>query len=372
VTRVNSMLNVHDFFQQTIKPDLVDGSEQLAPLLKLEIMKFTLNYRSQLSKEELTVTLPRLMVHLQSKSYILHTFAALTIEKLLSLKRSGEPLFSSTDIRAMIDNLSFSIIALIFGHKTVDKMCENHFLTRTLMHVLDVAQPADIDRILSKFSDRLVWLFQEIGRNPVNPQFNHYYYECIVLCVSTASEQHRAQLELKLVPIIFGLLQADQTDFFPYAFQILTALVECHEALPEYAKSVLPLMGQPVLWSPASGSIPALVRFIQACANRDQDVIAAQTNGLMAIVRSLIFSRVNDSHGFALMNVFFRVLSEAELCKVARPLLLMVLNRVQVHKSPRFNLNFLVSLSYFVVESNLTPSTAANLLIEVLNQIQPR
>lgn len=129
VTSVNPLLNIADFFNTHVLPDL-KSSGQTHPLLLLEAIKFVTNYRNQLSKNDLIQSIPLLLCHLESNSFIIHTFSAIAIEKVLSIKRNGQDLFSSADISAVIGKLSLNILALIFNQKTVERMCENHFLIK--------------------------------------------------------------------------------------------------------------------------------------------------------------------------------------------------------------------------------------------------
>jgi len=369
VTKVNPLLNIHEFFERHIKPDFhQEPIAAITPLLKLEEMKFVINYRSQLTKIELSDILPRLLIFLEDKNYIVHTFAALSVERLLALRRNGEPIFTPADLASMTGTLCLNILALIFTNQSINKMCENHFIVKTLMRVLELALPADVDKILTKFLDRLLWLFQEIAKSPTNPHFNHFFYECLVLfAIKTSSLS--AQLEAKIVPVVFSLLQADQSDFYPYAFQILAALVEVQTVLPDYCRNVLPLISQPVLWTSA-GNVPALIRFIQSCSRKDPASVYNISNDLMSVVRPLILSKVNDVHGFALLGVLFRVMPEELMETHLRSAFMLCLHRAQAHKTLRFNVAFLSWFSYVIVESSLSESRAASIIIAILEQIQ--
>lgn len=130
VTSVNSFINIADYFNSQVLPDLRSTSNNLHPLLLLEAIKFVVSYRNQLSKNDLVQCMPLLLNHLESDNFIIHTFSAIAIEKLLSIKRGGEELFTSSDISAIVGKLSLTILALIFNQNTVEKMCENQFLIK--------------------------------------------------------------------------------------------------------------------------------------------------------------------------------------------------------------------------------------------------
>ena len=130
VTRVNQLLNLPEFFSSNVLADLQPSNEGLHPLIKLEAIKFVTQYRNQLEKADLARALPLLLHHLESKNYIIHTYAALAIERILALKRGGEAFLSSADLSVIVGKMLITILALIFNHRTLDKMCENYFLIK--------------------------------------------------------------------------------------------------------------------------------------------------------------------------------------------------------------------------------------------------
>ncbi len=130
VTRVNPLLNLSEFFSTNVLTDLQSSNEGLHPLIKLEAIKFVTQYRNQLEKTDLARTLPLLLHHLESKNYIIHTYAALAVERILAVKRGGEAFISSTDLSVIVGKMLVTILALIFNHRTLDKMCENYFLIK--------------------------------------------------------------------------------------------------------------------------------------------------------------------------------------------------------------------------------------------------
>jgi exportin-2 (importin alpha re-exporter) len=136
VTRVNSLLKLSDFFSLNVLADLQPSNEGLHPLIKLEAIKFVTHYRNQLEKGDLSRALPLLLHHLESKNYIIHTYAALAIERILAVKRGGETFLSSADLSVIVGKILVTILALIFNHRTVDKMCENYFLIKGNLKIL--------------------------------------------------------------------------------------------------------------------------------------------------------------------------------------------------------------------------------------------
>ena len=137
VSIVNPRVNIMDFFQSQIITDLMTTGKSLHPLLLLESIKFVVSYRNQLPKDILVQCLPLMLNHLESGGFIIHTFAAIAVEKLLSVKRNGVYIFATSDISNVVGRLSVGILALIFNQRTVEKMCENQFLIKGITELFD-------------------------------------------------------------------------------------------------------------------------------------------------------------------------------------------------------------------------------------------
>lgn len=379
VTRVNGLLNLKEFFVNNVAGDLQATNEALHPLIKLEAIKFVAMYRNQLDKTDLSLSLSTLLHHLESKNYIIHTYAALAIEKILSIRRGGESLFSAADISSLVGKLSVTILALIFNHRTLDKMVENYFLIKAFMRVISLAPEADISSVCAKFQDRLIWLLGEIVKNPMNPLFNHYLFESFAVMIkataSTAPSTTFAQLEGQLVPILFGLLQAEQSDLFPYTFQLFALMTECSSqasSLPQYAQSLLPALTQPLLWAVPCNT-PALIRFSQAVLGKEgsNSTLFSSMDALLSIFRLLLGSKVNEPHAFALLSALFSHAPLQIAQQHLRPALMLILTRVQRDKSQRLCSSILLFFSLLVAEESLGPQSA-DYLLRTLEAIQPR
>lgn len=242
------------------------------------------------------------------------------------------------------------------------------------VRVLGLAQPADINNITLKFSDRIVWLLSEIIKNPINPLFNHYFFESLALMIIASSSFPETfnLLEAKIVPHIFAILQSDQSDLFPYAFQLIAAIIDSDSRpeFPDYIKSLIPVILQPTLWT-ISCNIPGLIRLLQACFIKNPAMFSApQTiESILSIFRILINSKVNDIHGFTLIISLFGILPSEMIEKYIRPVLLLILARVQSNKTQRLSSYFLLFVCYIVIETRIP--NGAEFILRKLEEIQP-
>lgn len=96
VTSTNSLIDVVQFFSDHVVQDLQPSSGQASgasgaphPIIVADAIKFLYTFRSQLTKEQLLSVIPMLSPHLQSQSFVIHTYAAMTIERVLFIKQNN-------------------------------------------------------------------------------------------------------------------------------------------------------------------------------------------------------------------------------------------------------------------------------------------
>ena len=85
-TATNSLVNVGEFFQTHILPSLRSDPNSEMPLLKADAIKFLYTFRGQIPKEILLGVLPLLINHLTAKDFVVKTYAAICIERILFIR----------------------------------------------------------------------------------------------------------------------------------------------------------------------------------------------------------------------------------------------------------------------------------------------
>lgn len=310
VTKVNPLTNIQDFYSCHIFPDLQPSNAALHPLLKVDAIRFISDFRSQLDKEQhLLPAFPLIQHHLASHHLIVHTCAANAIDKLLSVKRQGQPLFSPTDMGHVADPIITTIIRVLQQHKrSAEKVCENEFLIKALLRTLSVAQTEVLLPILPAPLECITALISLVAANPSNPVYNHHLFECaaamIVNCGSVP--QAAAHIESKLLPVLQQILQQDVSEFIHYVFQLLAVMMEVSSSSSGVSSSMRPLISptlQPSLWT-SSENIPALTRFLQAALCKDGSFFV-QNNMLpqvLGIFQTLLGSKIHEASAFGLIG----------------------------------------------------------------------
>jgi exportin-2 (importin alpha re-exporter) len=178
VKTVNELVNVVDFFQQHVANDLV-GDAGVEPISKVDAIKYLYTFRSQLTKEQWQAAFQPLMQNLGSSSYVVYTYAAIAVERLLYLTDdSGARIFGRADIEPFAKDLLDHLFKLVEKENSPAKMQENEFLMRCIMRVL-IVMNTGILNFADMILDHLVAITNVIKANPSNPRFYYYHFEAL-------------------------------------------------------------------------------------------------------------------------------------------------------------------------------------------------
>jgi exportin-2 (importin alpha re-exporter) len=172
VKDVNPQVDVVDFFQKNISGDLV-ADTGVEAILKVAAMKYLYTFRSRIQKHQWQQALPLVAKHLNSPEYVVHTYAAICIERVLFLQ-----VFDQPDVVALSKDLLEHLLLLIEKEGAPEKVQENEFLMKCVMRVLIVIRDGVIpntDSILA----HLIKITDIICKNPSNPRFYYYHFEAI-------------------------------------------------------------------------------------------------------------------------------------------------------------------------------------------------
>jgi exportin-2 (importin alpha re-exporter) len=178
VKTVNQYVDVVDFFQKNVASDLV-GEQGVEPISKVDAIKYLHNFRSQLTKEQWQGAFQPLITNLASSNYVVYTYAAIAVERVLFLTNDqGEHLFSRSDIEPFANDLLEHLFTLVEKDTSPAKLQENEFLMRCIMRVLIVVKDGVVP-IMDGILDHLVNITNVIKANPSNPRFYYFQFEAI-------------------------------------------------------------------------------------------------------------------------------------------------------------------------------------------------
>lgn len=208
VTSTNALVDVVRFFGEHIYPDLQSAS--VHPVIQADAIKFVHTFRSQLSKDQLLAVLPLLVPHLENPSFVIHTYAAMTIERVLFIKRDNKLLlvppiapqtgltvghsFNQGDIRPFAESIIIALLKNVEKGATPEEIAKNDHLMKCVMRVIITARQALIPSY-NNILQHLVAILTEVSKNPSNPRFNHFAFESIsalIRCVWSSNTTCRS------------------------------------------------------------------------------------------------------------------------------------------------------------------------------------
>jgi exportin-2 (importin alpha re-exporter) len=311
---------------------------------------------------------------LASKDYVVHTYAAVCVERVLFIKHNGQLTFTAYDLKPYVQTLLTNLFQIIDACSTPEKMSENDYLMKTVMRVIFISRQ-DLSPSVEFVLGHLTRILEVISRNPSNPKFNHFVFESIgslVRFLCTSDPKLVNTFEKLLFPPIQAILQLDIAEFTPYVLQILSQMLELHShiGVPEAYRALLPPLLQPPLWE-NHGNVPALVRLLQAyLAQGAAELVASnQLPAILGIFQKLLSSRINDQQGLDLLVSVYSNIPLATLQPYIPQLLSLMLTKLQLAKASRFAHGFTKCICTLGALTKITGGP--RLIVDTFNSIQP-
>jgi exportin-2 (importin alpha re-exporter) len=350
VTSTNVLVDVVKFFQEHISNDLM--SNDTHPILKVDSIKYILVFRNQLTKDQLTATIPLLINHLNSAANpVVYTYAAITIEKLLEMSNFNQDhrmIFNKHDIEPFVNELLTNLFNLILlNNSSPEKLAENEFLMKCIMRVLITIEDSLTSRL--PIIEQLLQILKITSKNPSNPRFSHYTFEALGLLLKFGPQDINKNIEL-IIPSLLNILGEDVQEFVPYTFQVLAFLLESYPksaGLPETYKNLIKPLLSPSVWE-FRGNIPGITRLLTAILEHDPSMFTSTPDSLtplLGVFQKLIASKMNDSYGFDLLQSILLNIPSNFLQQYLNPIAVLLLTRLKNSRTDRFIKRFVVFIS---------------------------
>ncbi|KAJ7281661.1 CAS/CSE protein [Mycena rebaudengoi] len=375
VTSTNALVDVVQFFSNHVFADLEAQEGTVHPILQVDAIRFLLSFRNQLTKPQLLSVLPLLVGHLASRNYVTYTYAAITIDRILSIRRDGANLFAQADIHDLAPSLLAALLAKIESAGTAAKVAENDYLMKCVMRVIFTARQT-LTPAYEQTLGRLVGILGVISKNPSNPLFDQYIFESISGLTRFVVEGSPATLPT-FENALFGpftiIIQQDIEQYIPYVFQMLAQMLSLHGMdVPAQYRPLLPLLFTPASWQ-QKGSIPGLVKLLKAFLARDstQMMASGQIASVLAVVQQrLIPSKLNDAWGFELLQGVVMFVRPGDLRQYFKSVVMTLLTRMQTSKTDKFVYLFSKFVLYCMALD--VDGLGPDYVISTIEEIQPR
>jgi len=310
VSEVNASVNILDFFQSQILPELQDPNHGARPVVKATSIKFVASFRNQFTREDLVQIMPLLIQHLASPVVVVHTFAAYAIERILFTKEVAtgtgmtmkRPKITAVELKPFLQPLFNGLFAIIDN----TRWNENDYVMKCVMRSLSSAGE-DVLPVVQIVITKLTEALGRIAANPRNPQFNHYLFESIAVLVSSVCKKDPHQVEafegLLFAPFT-TILHKEIVEFSPYVFQIMAQLLEFRPSasgLGQAYTSMFPAVLNAKAWE-KKGDIPALARLLQAYITTAPSDILNSLDSILGIFQKLVATRSTEASGFDILT----------------------------------------------------------------------
>ncbi|KAH3660492.1 hypothetical protein OGAPHI_007078 [Ogataea philodendri] len=350
ITSTNLLVDVVNFFSEFVAQDLVNQVSH--PILKVDAIKYIFTFRNQLTKQQLIEAFPLLSSHFQDSNYVVYTYAAITIEKILSLRNPAshqQLLFGKSDIpSAVFEDLLMNLFRLMFSKgDSPEKLAENEFLMKCAMRILLTAEDS-LGTVAPQLLQQLMKIVDIIGKNPSNPKFSHYTFESICVIIKFNNSQITSIFEL-IKPCLLSVLSQDIQEFIPYSFQILAYCLENFphtEKIPvEYEQLIKPLCS-PAVWE-FRANVPAIERLLSAIIKAQPTVFTSTSSltPILGVFQKLISSKLNDHLGFDFLEAILLNIDISYLNPFMKEIAMILLSRLQTSRTEKFVKRFIVFLS---------------------------
>lgn len=369
------LVEVEKFFASVIVPELRSQDVNGFPMLKAGALKFFTMFRNQISKPTAMTLFPDVVRFLNSDSNVVHSYAASCVEKLLLVKDDGvRARYTSADIGPYL----LELMRNLFNALEKQESEENQYVMKCIMRVLGVA---DISiEVASPCINGLTLVLNRVCENPKNPVFNHYLFEAVAVLVRRACEKNSSLVptfEGSLFPSLQMILAKDVAEFFPYAFQLLSQLVELNNPpIPPHYMQIFDILLLPDSWK-KPGNVPALVRLLQSFLQKAPHELnrEGRLNQVLEIFNKLVTAPRSDEQGFYVLNTIIENLGYDVIAPYMSSIWTCLFWRLQNNKTTKFVKSFVIFMSLFLVKhgpQNLVTSinsVQAGIFFMIIEQI---
>jgi len=368
----NPHVNVIEFFQENIASDLSNNDISVNPIILVDAIKYIYVFRNQIGKENIKSILPYLATFLTNDNYVVYTYSAVTLERVLSMRESRSSskfVFQKADLVGASEALITNLFKLIMKDASKpEKLAENEFLMKSIYKICSIAQDTLGDFSLEIIKQSLA-ILDLIKANPSNPRFTHYTFESVAVNIKTQVLINKANIDKVIevvMPSILNYLADDVTEFLQYSFQLLAYLTESFTkemTLSEQISQLSQPLLTPTVWEMA-GNIPATTRFLVAILNK-QPQLFSNIEQILGLTQKLLNSKKLFGHAFEILEALIINCDTNLMSSYLTSILSMILARLQ-----RKDITFIKRFILFVAQLILGKSNEPDFVVNWFDMLQ--
>ncbi|KAF9416074.1 hypothetical protein HW555_006486 [Spodoptera exigua] len=365
VTKASPLVDLAQFAQAHVLPELQRTDLNELPVLKADALKYVMTFRSLLPKELITASVPLLIAHIGGRGVVC-IYGASAVEKLIA---------GGMVSRATLQPHAGPLLGALFTAlgQVHDPQDHNDYVMKAILRTMSCLQ----DGCLTYLGDalpKLAHMLSVVAKNPCKPRFNHYLFETLSLAVSLVTKSNPSAItafEDALFPIFQEILQNDVQEFMPYVFQMLSLMLELRGggagggAGGEAYGALLPCVVAPALWERPANVRP-LVRLLCAfVAHRTQLVLdSGRLNAILGVFQKLIASKTNDHEGFYLMQTMLYKFGNDVMGQYSKQIITLLFQRLSSSKTTKYVRGLIAFFGFYIVHFG------ADTLIDLVESVQ--
>ncbi|KAN0129953.1 Armadillo-type fold [Lactarius tabidus] len=168
--------------------------------LAVDAIQYLYTFRYQLTKEQLASVLLLLLNRLESQEVVVYTYAAVALDRILSMGAGGSTTLMFSDVQPFASQL----LVKLGVQNNPERTAENDFLMRFIITAL----AGEYVTVLQ----RLIDILRKVPPNPSNPNFDQYIFESIsglIQFIGASVPDSIAVFEPALFPSFAEILQKD-------------------------------------------------------------------------------------------------------------------------------------------------------------------
>ncbi|XP_068237725.1 exportin-2 [Palaemon carinicauda] len=363
-TQINELVNITEFYQNHVLPELQNQDVNRLPILKAEAIKYIISFRSALPFDAVKLSVPDLARLITAQSVVVHSYAAAALDKIFSLKSNNQPIVLKNDVSPMAAILYTNLL----GALTLPGSEQNEYVMKALMRITNIIED-DLMQHAGLIVPQLVIKLQQVAKNPSKPHYVHFLFETLSLVIKTVCntvDNAVGEFDRNLFPVFQEILQNEVDSLIPYIFQIISLLLERQKVdVPEAYMSLLPFLVMPVLWE-RPGYVVPMVRLLQAYIEKAHTKIVqlGKLEPVLGVFNKLNASKTNDHEGFYLLQCMLLHMPKEVLENYWSQLFSLMFKRLTSSKTTKYVKSLLVFFSLF------TCQMSSARLIQIIDSLQ--
>lgn len=373
---------VHTFLSSNVLPYFGKPEKIPHPLVAADCLKFTIMFRSVYPQDMFEKLVGLSCAFLQKKDFVTHTYAAIALDRLLSMKvkvsqnnddskQNGGSNFGSPNnnkgsyktyrypkakLVENLVNIFGPLFAVLTNHEDSG---ENEYVMKAIMRVIIRGQDA-IAPYIDDILNALKVILEKVSKNPAKPTFNHFMFEIIAACIHFSCKANATavvKFEGFLMPLFLKILDNQQCqEFHPYVFQIIGLMLRSrNQVINEYV-SIYDAMLKADRWQ-SDGNIIAIssmfADYYRILSRNPAQITKFMTegrlNGTLGIYQFLLSQRTQDIFAFRILSALFEYCPLELLDKYVQRILESVFQRLKAQKTNTLCANFVKCLSIIIL-----------------------